>query len=198
MVKGDLVQLIQPSHGAAGVSRSSWLNIKNHVNWWTNLNKTDTEEGGVVQISGAWVCSQLRVAAHVCVQHPLSSLGLGGFIQTKRCETLRGAQSAGKFQRKVGWSSRVKFRWVYFLPPCLATAVLWLSHVLSHGVTMFGRLVGGCGLWRVGTGGQGVGDGHSSGNQPFHRRGNPTRSCAHHAGREPAHGTRGEGERSEI
>lgn len=79
------------------------------------------------------------------------------------------------------------------LAPCSATAaVLRLGHVLSHGVAMFGGLVGGGGLWWMGTRGQGVGDGHSPGHQPLHRPGNPAGGNAHHTRREPANRTRGD------
>lgn len=70
----------------------------------------------------------------------------------------------------------------------VTAAVLRLSHVLSHGVAMFGELVRGGGLWRMGTGGQGVGDGHSPRHQALHRSGNPTGGYAHHTRREPAEG----------
>lgn len=111
------------------------------------------------------------------------------------CETLPGRKSAGRFR----WlkSSMDGSCWFYFTQ--ITAAVLRLSHVLSHGVAMFGGLAGGGGLWRMGTRGQIMGNGHSPGHQPFHRSRNSTGGNAHHARRESVdHQQRRWGEKIEI
>ena len=40
----------------------------------------------------------------------------------------------------------------------------------------------------MGTGGQGMGDGHPPRHQPLHRSGDPAGGHAHHTGREPGEG----------
>lgn len=140
--------------------------------------------------------SHLSAAAHhVCNNIRCPHLGLVVSYKKKTCETLPGRQSAGRFRwlkssRQLdGWVGRVLFflfcLFTSVLAPCSVTAaVLRLSHVLSHGVAMFGGLVGGGGLWRMGTGGQRVGDGNSPRHQPLHRSGNPAGGNAHYTRRE--------------
>lgn len=70
----------------------------------------------------------------------------------------------------------------------VTAAVLRLSPVLSHGLTMLGELVGGGGLRWMGTRGQGAGNGYSPGHQPLHRSGYPAGGNTHQARRESGEG----------
>lgn len=148
--------------------------------------------GGKVSDLSAHECdgqSHLSVAAHVCINVHCPHEGLVVPYKKKTCETLPGRQSAGRFRwlkSSVQLDGRVGRLLGFSLhrPLRSAAAVLRLSHVLSHVVAMFGGLVGGSGLWRMGTRGQGVGDGHSPRHQPLHRSGNPAGGNAHDTRRE--------------
>lgn len=114
---------------------------------------------------------------------------IASHIHRPRNEEWNVSQFA-EVQRTVGWVWRPRLTPVR--APAPAAAALRLSHVLPHGVAVFGELVGGGGLWRMGARGQSVGDGHPPGHQPLHRSGNPAGGHAHHArgesGRKSAYG----------
>lgn len=156
--------------------------------------ETETNTGEErFQIFGArlWRSVPSRSARQLICVTTSTVLTLGGVASYKkgRCETSPGRQSAGRF---CGWSQAYGFdgRVGSLLTSKLAALLGYSSSptaqscALSHVVTMLGGLVGGGGLWRMGTGGQGVGDGHSPRHQPLHRSGNHAGGHAHHARRE--------------
>lgn len=137
--------------------------------------------------------SHLSVAAGVCINIHCPHLVVS--YKKKTC-CPAGSLLVGSdgWSQAYSWMVELLFFFLLFTSvsaPCsVIAAVLRLSHVLSHGVAMFGGLVGGCGLWRMGTGGQGVGDGHPPRHQPLHRSGDPTGGHAHHTRRESGEGQR--------